>query len=289
MSAPSSSGGGSSWPPTLKSFVARALSSATPSNKAAVNDEMKKIIFTAHRDGTLHARDWASMDPFVVLDSLRVQQMRASQPVVMSAPPPQPPRVMPYGNGKAGAGGYGKPYTAPMGKMGLPTAFGSKTGGGIGYGVGVGTGTGAGTGTGSNGVNPAAAASSSKRKKDQQTSPLSKKKKLKNKSSSAALAFPTGYSFASTEEDEAKAKRAARFQREQEVMTATESSGPMFVPRVAHQHPGGGALGVTDHVEHDGVVNLSQMNGGSGGKGGWLGSRMGLEEPEPDAVSVVPP
>lgn len=67
--AATSSTSGSSWPPELKGFVARALAAASPVNKQAVNEEMRKVIFQAHREGSMASRDWASMDPFVVLES----------------------------------------------------------------------------------------------------------------------------------------------------------------------------------------------------------------------------
>lgn len=67
--AAASSTSGSSWPPALKGFVARALAAASPMNKQAVNEEMRKVIFQAHREGSMATRDWASMDPTVVLES----------------------------------------------------------------------------------------------------------------------------------------------------------------------------------------------------------------------------
>lgn len=119
------------------------------------------------------------------------------------------------------------------------------------------------------------------------TSPVQVKgnKKMKQSAGSIAPGFPSGYTFASTEEDEARAKRAARFQREQEIEAAKANAGPMFVPHAVSRHgSGGGALGVTDDVAGDGIVKLSQMRGGkSSGQGGWLGSRLGIDEPEPDA------
>lgn len=126
------------------------------------------------------------------------------------------------------------------------------------------------------------------------TSPIQVKGNKKMKQSSiTTTGFPSGYTFASTEEDEARAKRAARFQREQEIEAAKANAGPMFVPHAVSSRNGhhvggvaGGALDVTDDVAGDGTVKLSQMRGGRAanlGSGGWLGSRLGIDEPEPDA------
>lgn len=53
---------GSAWPPALKDWVQDCLSRATSSaNKADVNAELKQILFDAHRLGTLHTTDWATM------------------------------------------------------------------------------------------------------------------------------------------------------------------------------------------------------------------------------------
>ncbi|KAK0544822.1 hypothetical protein OC846_005916 [Tilletia horrida] len=53
--------GGSSWPPALREFANQVFASATPSNRAAVEKELREIIFHAFNNGTIHTTDWSSV------------------------------------------------------------------------------------------------------------------------------------------------------------------------------------------------------------------------------------
>ncbi|BEI91361.1 uncharacterized protein CcaverHIS019_0401810 [Cutaneotrichosporon cavernicola] len=69
---------GSAWPPALKAWVQECLSRATSSaNKAAVNAELKQILFDAHRLGTLQTTDWSTMK----LKALQPKEPMAVQPI----------------------------------------------------------------------------------------------------------------------------------------------------------------------------------------------------------------
>ncbi|RSH83051.1 hypothetical protein EHS25_005761 [Saitozyma podzolica] len=73
----------SSWPPQLKAWVQECLAKATPSSKAAVNSELKQMLFKAHADGTINTTDWSK----VQLDSLKAQTHRTTHV-------PPPPRIV---------------------------------------------------------------------------------------------------------------------------------------------------------------------------------------------------
>lgn len=108
-------------------------------------------------------------------------------------------------------------------------------------------------------------------------------------SKKAGNGFPSAYTFASTEEDAARAKRAKRFEREAALEQQKTSTGPHFTPRgdvdmdAEHHHPG--ALDVTDGGGGK-KISLAQMGvRAQGGKRKWLGSRLGIEDlAAPDPV-----
>ncbi|KAK8864127.1 hypothetical protein IAR55_001373 [Kwoniella newhampshirensis] len=87
----------SSWPPELKVWVQQCLSKATASNKAAVNLELKQMLFQAHANGTLNTTDWTKVE----LQSLKAQTQRTTHVPVppkihitttsFGAPPPSSP------------------------------------------------------------------------------------------------------------------------------------------------------------------------------------------------------
>ncbi len=102
----------------------------------------------------------------------------------------------------------------------------------------------------------------------------SNKKQKNSMASSSSTAFPTGYTFATTEEDAARAKRAQRFEREHQIEASKGSSpvlGDGFVPRTVRG----------DIFSSGSGMGLSMGNG----KGRSLGNRMGLFEAEIDPVS----
>ncbi|ORY31797.1 putative SAC3/GANP domain protein associated with nuclear localization of protein [Naematelia encephala] len=85
----------SSWPPQLKQWVQDCLAKATPSNKTAVNNELKQILFRAHADGTINTTDWNT----VQLASLKAQTARTTYvppPPVQSYVTPHPPPSSTY-------------------------------------------------------------------------------------------------------------------------------------------------------------------------------------------------
>ncbi|ORX37015.1 SAC3/GANP/Nin1/mts3/eIF-3 p25 family-domain-containing protein [Kockovaella imperatae] len=71
------------WSPELKLWVQESLAKATPSNKAAVNTELKQILFKAHQDGSITTTDWSKVE----LQSLKAQALRTTH-----VPVPIPPR-----------------------------------------------------------------------------------------------------------------------------------------------------------------------------------------------------
>jgi hypothetical protein len=102
--------------------------------------------------------------------------------------------------------------------------------------------------------------------------------------------FPSAYTFATNNEDEARAKRARRFEREMELERERKQGGPSFLPRQINGHDDPhhrSALDVTDDV---GVRKMTLGNLGvgvsAGGKRKWLGSRLGMDDlADPDPVS----
>ncbi|KAK0525216.1 hypothetical protein OC835_005685 [Tilletia horrida] len=53
--------GGTAWPPALKEFANQVFALATPANRAAVEKELKEVIFHAFNSGTIHTTDWSSV------------------------------------------------------------------------------------------------------------------------------------------------------------------------------------------------------------------------------------
>lgn len=102
--------------------------------------------------------------------------------------------------------------------------------------------------------------------------------------------FPSAYTFETSEEDEAKRRRAQRFEREREIeesKNANQLKG--FIPRQVAGHASvGGALDVTAGADGGGAVRVSQMGAGrSAGK--WLGGRLGAKDTEVDPVRLCKP
>ncbi|AAW47009.1 hypothetical protein CNBN0160 [Cryptococcus deneoformans B-3501A] len=64
----------SSWPPELKAWVQNCLARATASNKDAVNNELKKVLFEAHAQGTINTTDWSKVE----LQALKSQAQRTT-------------------------------------------------------------------------------------------------------------------------------------------------------------------------------------------------------------------
>lgn len=104
------------------------------------------------------------------------------------------------------------------------------------------------------------------------------------KAKSAYTAFPSGYTFETSEEEEAKRRRAQRFEREREIeesKNANQLKG--FIPRQVVGHAS--SLDVTAGADGGGAVRVSQMGAGrSAGK--WLGGRMGSMDTAVDPVSL---
>jgi hypothetical protein len=44
-----------------RAWVQECLAKATPSSKAAVNSELKQMLFKAHADGTINTTDWSKV------------------------------------------------------------------------------------------------------------------------------------------------------------------------------------------------------------------------------------
>ena len=47
------------WPQALRELVGRAFGQCTDAHRGAVSAELKRLIFQAVQDGSLHTRDWA--------------------------------------------------------------------------------------------------------------------------------------------------------------------------------------------------------------------------------------
>ncbi|CAD6884573.1 unnamed protein product [Tilletia controversa] len=56
-----SDAGGPSWPPALKEFANRVFAAATPSNRQAVENELREVIFHAFSNNTIHSTDWSAV------------------------------------------------------------------------------------------------------------------------------------------------------------------------------------------------------------------------------------
>ncbi|KAJ9110000.1 hypothetical protein QFC20_003074 [Naganishia adeliensis] len=102
---------------------------------------------------------------------------------------------------------------------------------------------------------------------------------VSKKQKASYAAFPSAYTFETSEEDEAKRRRAQRFEREREIeesKNANQLKG--FIPRQVAGHASvGGALDVTAGADGGGAVRVSQMGTGrSAGK--WLGGRLGATD-----------
>ncbi|WFD28059.1 hypothetical protein MNAN1_003067 [Malassezia nana] len=59
---------GGDWPPTLRELASQAFGACNDSNRLAVSNELKALIFQAVQDGSLHTKDWrrvrlASLEP----------------------------------------------------------------------------------------------------------------------------------------------------------------------------------------------------------------------------------
>lgn len=109
---------------------------------------------------------------------------------------------------------------------------------------------------------------------------------VSKKQKASYAAFPSAYTFETSEEDEAKRRRAQRFEREREIeesKNANQLKG--FIPRQVAGHASvGGALDVTAGADGGGAVRVSQMGTGrSAGK--WLGGRLGATDTAVDPVS----
>ncbi|WWC88241.1 uncharacterized protein L201_003147 [Kwoniella dendrophila CBS 6074] len=164
----------SAWPPELKAWVQQCLSKATASNKDAVNSELKQILFRAHADGTIKTTDWSKVE----LASLKAQAQRTTHV-------PLPPRI------NITTTSFGpKPIVPPQASTSFnPSTYLSSSAAG-----------------GPSTTTPAPALAI--------TTSSEKKKKKKKNDGSAKSSFPTPYHFtSSTEEQEALARRAARFQK----------------------------------------------------------------------------
>jgi hypothetical protein len=104
------------------------------------------------------------------------------------------------------------------------------------------------------------------------------------KAKSSINNFPSAYTFETSEEEEAKRRRAQRFEREREMedsKNANQLKG--FIPRQVAGHAS--SLDVTAGADGDGAVRVSQMGAGrSAGK--WLGGRLGATDTAVDPVSL---
>ncbi|KAE8242546.1 hypothetical protein A4X13_0g7114 [Tilletia indica] len=63
--------GGSSWPPALKEFANRVFAAATPSNRQAVENELREVIFHAFNSNTIQTTDW---------NAVQLQSLQAAKP-----------------------------------------------------------------------------------------------------------------------------------------------------------------------------------------------------------------
>lgn len=177
------------WSPDLKLWVQETLAKATPSNKAAVNAELKQILFKAHSDKTMDTTDWSKVE----LKALK------PPPLPTYIPPPPPPATTSMRPNQS--------YT-PHAAKAAPPAVGVIGANGFSL--------------GSHSISPkvpkAKEAGEKKRKRDK-TDPSTTTKAQKT------TTFPTAYYFesdtASAEDKAALAKRAARFSK-----PAASSSGP---------------------------------------------------------------
>ncbi|OCF44339.1 nuclear protein [Kwoniella heveanensis CBS 569] len=163
----------SAWPPELKAWVQNCLAKATASNKDAVNAELKQILFKAHANGSINTTDWSKVE----LESLKAQAQRTTHT-------PIPPRINITTTSFGGTPGSG-PSVASSSSSGQYIPSSSSF--------------------------PSLAESSSASANGDK----SKKKKKNNGSASTSksTSFPSPYHFTSTEEAEALARRAARFQK----------------------------------------------------------------------------
>ena len=88
--------GGGDWPPSLRyvthashsEFASSAFAQATDANRQQVSDELKRLIFAAFQDGSLHTRDWRQ----VRLASLTPGGTKRPADAMHAAAPPLPAR-----------------------------------------------------------------------------------------------------------------------------------------------------------------------------------------------------